>query len=147
MPDQHVSMHQKVTRLRAQLLVDVCTLYRASAEARVLEIAATSGLNASAVGSRLSFDQGLTGKVARTERPVAARDIQSHPEYYHVDGSGEEVFTSYLGIPLIHLGDLYGILVVQTRETKTFFHKEISELYSVGRELLDALLTLRAEVS
>jgi phosphotransferase system enzyme I (PtsP) len=139
MPLSRQTLRTHVSGLRAELGVDVCTLYLAYPAERSLEIVATDGLSDGAIGARLSYDQGLTGKVARTDGPVAARDIQRHPEYFHIEGSDEEQHKSYLGIPLHHDGALLGVLVVQTREKKTFFARDIKALYSVGRKLVDEL--------
>ena len=102
----------------------------------------TSGLHQSVIGKQLSYDQGLTGKVARTRLPVVARVIQDHADYFHVAGSGEERFKSYLGIPLEHDGELHGVLVVQTEQTKTFFHRHIQEVHRAGRDLMASLMVL-----
>lgn len=134
-------LYQRVDAVRSTLDVNVCTLYRAHPEDDALEIVATSGLNQNAVGARLSWHQGLTGKVARTGKPLAARDIQSHEDYFHVAGSGEERFKSYLGIPLMAGTELLGVLVVQTEAMKTFFLKDIRELHSAGRDVMDNLVS------
>lgn len=133
-------LSRRVDDVRSRLKVNVCTLYRAHPEDDSLEIVATSGLNQDAVGARLSCQQGLTGKVARTGKPLAARDIQSHSDYFHVQGSGEERFRSYLGIPLHRGDDLLGVLVIQTEDMKTFFLKDIRELHSAGRDVMDSLV-------
>lgn len=132
-------LSRRVDDVRSRLKVNVCTLYRAHPEDDSLEIVATSGLNQDAVGARLSCQQGLTGKVARTRKPVAARDIQNHADYFHVEGSDEERFKSYLGIPLERDGELLGVLVIQTEQTKTFFLREIKELHSAGRDVMAGL--------
>lgn len=129
----------RVDAVRSTLNVDVCTLYLACARERELELHVTSGLNQKVVGTRLPFDQGLTGKVASRESPIAARDIQSHRDHYHVEGSGEERFKSYLGIPLLQRETFLGVLVVQTEDTKTFFQRDIRELYEAARDLMDHL--------
>ncbi|EKF73745.1 protein PtsP [Alcanivorax hongdengensis A-11-3] len=136
-------MHARVDAVRHRLGVQVCSLYRAMPAHEELEMVATSGLNQEALGALLSYRQGLTGKVARTQAPVVARDIQDHEDYHYVPGSGEERYKSYLGIPLLSEGLLYGVLVVQTEVSKTFFLRDIRELYSTGRDLLDALMLER----
>ena len=70
---------------------------------------------------------------------MVARDSQKHEAYFHIEGSDEERYRSYLGIPLEHDSVLYGVLVVQTEALKTFFLKDIRELHGAGRDLLDAL--------
>ncbi len=136
------SMQRRVEQLRQALGVQVCSLYYAHPDEDSLEIIATSGLNQRAIGTRLTWQQGLTGRVARTGQPVAARDIQTHADYFHVDGSDEENFKSYLGIPLKHNGALYGVLVIQTVEKRTFFQKDIHELYCAGQDLIGQLSEL-----
>ncbi len=138
-------MNERVDAVRRKLDVDVCSLYLADPGQRTLEIVATSGLHQSVLGKRLGYDQGLTGKVARTRLPVVARVIQDHADYFHVEGSGEERYKSYLGIPLEHNDALYGVLVVQTERTKTFFHRDIQEVHSAGRDLMEGLAALVAE--
>lgn len=132
-------MQARVDAVKNRLDVQVCSLYQADEIHESLEIVATSGLNRNALGATLSFQQGLTGKVARSRSPVVARDIKAHAEYHYVPGSDEERFQSYLGIPLEQAGRLYGVLVVQTEAKKTFFLKDIRELHSAGKDLLDAL--------
>ncbi|MED5387582.1 MAG: GAF domain-containing protein [Pseudomonadota bacterium] len=132
-------MHARVDAVKQRLLVPVCSLYQADEINQTLTIVATSGLNRNALGATLTFRQGLTGKVARSRQAVVARDITAHAAYHYVPGSDEERFKSYLGIPLEDEGRLYGVLVVQTEAKKTFFLKDIRELHSAGRDLLDAL--------
>nr|WP_202560463.1 GAF domain-containing protein [Alcanivorax sp. DP30] len=133
-------MQARVDSVRNRLSVQVCSLYQADVVNQTLAIVATSGLNQSVLGATLTFSQGLTGKVARSRSPVVARDIQNHKDYFHIDGSDEEHYRSYLGIPLECDSVLYGVLVVQTEACKTFFLKDIRELHSAGKDLLDALI-------
>lgn len=139
-----LSLSRRVDDVRSRLKVDVCTLYRAHPREDSLEIVATSGLHQDAVGARLSRDQGLTGRVARSVKPVVARDTRNHANYFHVEGSGEERFRSYLGIPLEHRGGLLGVLVIQTGQTRTFFHRDIKELYAAGKDVMAELIEYRA---
>ena len=139
-------MHQRVDAVKQALGVDVCSLYQALEDQQTLEIVASSGLNQNALGSRLSWQQGLTGRVARTGAPVAARDISTHADNFHIDGSDEEQFKSYLGIPLKENGALYGVLVIQTTDKRTFFQRDVRELYNAGHELMCALAGRAAEV-
>ena len=132
-------MQARVDAVKNRLNVQVCSLYQADIVNETLEIVATSGLNQKALGAVLSWRQGLTGKVARSRSPVVAREIRNHADYYHIPGSDEEHFQSYLGIPLEYDSILYGVLVVQTEAKKTFVLKDIRELHSAGRDLLDAL--------
>lgn len=138
------SLFERVDAVRHRLDVDVCSFYIANRRSRLVSIAATSGLNQSAVGAALSWEQGLTGRVARTGKPVTARDIQTHEDYCHIQGSDEEQYKSYLGIPLMRRGRLLGVLVIQTREDRRFHYRDIKELYAAAVDLTDSLLEYNA---
>ena len=138
MNEPELLIQQRVSRVKTVLGVDVCSFYLADAKEQRLQMLASCGLE-KAVGTQLGYDQGLTGKVARTAKPVAARDIQTHAEYFHVDGSGEERYTSYLGITLERRGELIGVLVIQTVDSRTFFHRDVRELFDAARDLMDCV--------
>lgn len=138
------SLFARVDKVRRRLDVDVCSFYIANRRARLVSIAATSGLNQSAVGAALSWNEGLTGRVARTGKPVTARDVQAHEDYCHIPGSDEEHFRSYLGVPLIRRGKVLGVLVIQTREERRFQYRDIKELYAAAVDLTDSLLEYEA---
>lgn len=131
-----------VNRLREELGVDVCSLYLTNPGGDHLMLAATSGLNQSAVGARMSIRQGLTGLVARTRRSLSVKNPETHPDYYHVKDSGEEKYHSYLGIPLLQENNLHGVLVVQTVRAKLFFMNEIKMLHEAGRRVIDVMLEI-----
>lgn len=133
------SLFQRVDKVRSRLDVDVCSFYIANRRNKLVSIAATSGLNQSAVGAALSWHQGLTGRVARTGKPVTARDIRAHEDYCHIPGSDEEHFKSYLGVPLMRRGRVLGVLVIQTREEHRFVYRDIKELYAAAVDLMDSL--------
>ena len=127
-----------VGQLSEELLVDVCSLYVTTPDNH-LELAATFGLSQNAIGARMSFNQGLTGRVARTQHSLSVKNPDTHPDYYHINSSGEEKYQSYLGIPLIRHERLLGVLVVQTIRPKMFFMSEIKSLYDAGRKLMDVM--------
>ena len=129
-----------VNRLRDELGVDVCSLYITNPAGDQLILAATSGLNQSAVGAIMSIKQGLTGLVARTRRSLSVKNPETHPDFFHVRGSGEEKYHSYLGIPLLQGDNLHGVLVVQTVRAKLFFMNEIKTLHQAGRRIIDVML-------
>jgi len=128
-----------VNALWEELKVDVCSLYTLSPIGDQLELVATKGLSQSAVGVKMSIKQGLTGAVARTRRPLSVKNPDTHPDYFHVQGSGEEKYQSYLGIPLIKDQILFGVLVVQTVRSKLFFMNEIKLIHRAGNRVLDVI--------
>lgn len=128
-----------VKTLGDELKVDVCSLYTLNSKGDQLELVATNGLSQSVIGVRMSIKQGLTGVVARTRRSLSVKNPDTHPDFFHVQGSGEEKYQSYLGIPLIKDRNLFGVLVVQTVRAKVFFLNEIKLIHGAGNRVLDVI--------
>lgn len=139
MPNDTSNLNFIVKTLGEELTVDVCSLYILTNDNHQLKLAATHGLSQSVIGATMSIKQGLTGVVARTCRSLSVKNPDTHPDYFHIQGSGEEKYQSYLGIPLVKNESLLGVLVVQTIRPKLFFMSEIKSLYAAGYRLIDIL--------
>lgn len=128
-----------VKNLGEELNVDVCSLYTFKIDTNQLKLTATYGLSQTVIGATMSIKQGLTGVVARTRRSLSVKNPDTHPDYFHIQGSGEEKYQSYLGIPLIKNEILFGVLVVQTVRPKLFFMSEIQSIYVAGNRVIDII--------
>lgn len=93
-----------------------------------LQLVATHGLNAELVGTLyLKPEQGLTGLVAQTRKPVSVKHPAQHPRYVFVPRSFEERLESYLGVPVFKPGRVFaGVLTVQRESPRLFTPQEIS---------------------
>lgn len=135
-PARQRVFQQTVRNLAAGLRFDVITVYAWDESRAELVLVASHGLGEAAIGYRMPIGVGLTGKVARTHKPLSVKHPADHPDFHYVEGSGEEKYHSYLGIPLMNFGRLLGVMVVQTVEAKIFLMSDIEELYKVGKRLM-----------
>jgi starch phosphorylase len=118
-----------VALIAARFKTDVCSAYLLEPDRSNLVLAATLGLHPRCIGTlRMPLHEGLSGLVAEQLLPVAVADARNHPRYKYFEGSGEEEYRSFLGVPLIDRGILQGVLVVQTKEPRTFRETEIRML-------------------
>jgi len=111
---------QKIVELVADKFnTDVCSIYLFDAAMDNLVLKATVGLSKESVDKiSMSIHEGLTGLVLETMKPVFVVDPSHHPRYKYFEGSGEEVYKTFLGVPLVYHQAILGVLVVQTlRET------------------------------
>ncbi|MEE9388545.1 MAG: phosphoenolpyruvate--protein phosphotransferase [Paracoccaceae bacterium] len=116
---------------------EVCSIYLFR-DADTLELCATEGLNPDAVHqTRLRVGEGLVGRVARTATPVNTDDAPSSKGFRYMPETGEEVFSSFLGVPIQRLGDTLGVVVVQTRAPRIFSDDEIYALEVVAMVLAE----------
>ncbi len=116
---------------------EVCSVYLFR-DAGTLELCATEGLNAEAVHqTRLRLGEGLVGRVARSGRPLNTGNAPSEPGFRYMPETGEEVFSSFLGVPVQRLGQRLGVLVVQSREAREFSEDETYALEVVAMVLAE----------
>jgi starch phosphorylase len=125
-----------VALIASRFRVDVCSAYLLEPDRCNLILAATLGLHPHSIGKlRMPCNEGLAGLVAEQVRPVAVADAANHPRYKFFRDSGEEVYHSFLGVPLIDRGVLQGVLVVQTKEPRNFGEEEIRTLSEAANQV------------
>jgi len=116
---------------------DVCSIYLFR-DPETLELCATQGLNPDAVHkTRMRIGEGLVGRVARSGRPVNTADAPQARGFRFMPETGEEVFSSFLGVPIQRLGEALGVLVVQSKEARKFTGDEIYALEVVAMVLAE----------
>ncbi|MDF1719030.1 MAG: phosphoenolpyruvate--protein phosphotransferase [Antarcticimicrobium sp.] len=123
----------KITHLIADSMgTEVCSVYLFR-DSETLELCATEGLDAGAVHhTRMRLGEGLVGRVARTGRVVNTPDAPAEPGFRYMPETGEERYSSFLGIPVQRLGESLGVLVVQSRDARVFSADEVYALEVVA---------------
>jgi phosphotransferase system enzyme I (PtsP) len=116
----------------AEMVAEVCSAYIMRA-GEVLELFATEGLRPEAVHrTRLRVGEGLVGVIAATARPLALADAQSHPDFAFRPETGEEIYHSLMGVPILRGGRVRGVLVVQNRTLRHYTEDEIEALQTIA---------------
>ena len=128
----------RIVRLIADSMVaEVCSIYL-KRDPDTLELCATEGLNPEAVHkTRMRVGQGLVGRIAKTAMPISAADAPSQRGFRYMPETGEELFSSFLGVPIQRLGDILGVLVVQNRAARVYSEDEIYGLEVVAMVLAE----------
>lgn len=130
----------KVVDLIAQHIVaEVCSVYAMRA-GETLELFATKGLKPAAVHkTKLQVNEGLVGLIAAQARPVALADAQSHANFAYRPETGEEIYHSLMGVPIMRGGRVLGVLVVQNRTQRSYGEEEVEALETVAMVLAELL--------
>ena len=128
----------RITHLIADSMqTEVCSIYLFRDE-DTLELCATQGLNPDSVHqTRLRLGEGLVGRVAKSSQPINAADAPSAKGFRFMPETGEEVFSSFLGVPVQRLGERLGVLVVQSKDAREFSGDEIYALEVVAMVLAE----------
>ena len=127
-----------ITQIIAEeMRTEVCSIYL-HRDAETLELCATEGLNPESVHqTRLKLGEGLVGRVAKKGQVVNEADAPSAKGFRFMPETGEEVFSSFCGVPIQRLGDRMGVLVVQSRDARVFGEDEIYALEVVAMVLAE----------
>jgi phosphotransferase system enzyme I (PtsP) len=118
--------------IAANMVAEVCSVYVLRVDG-TLELYATEGLKREAVHQTvLRQDEGLVGLVASEANPVNLSDAQTHPAFAYRPETGEEIYHSFLGVPILRGGNTLGVLVVQNRARRTYSEEEEEALQTTA---------------
>ncbi len=111
----------RIVRLIANgIVAEVCSIYLKRDEVW-LELCATEGLKPESVHqTRLRVGQGLVGRIAERADPLNTADAAHTSGYRFMPETGEEIYSSFLGVPIQRLGEVLGVLVIQNREKRVY---------------------------
>jgi phosphotransferase system enzyme I (PtsP) len=125
-----------VRQVREAMGVAACSVYLMDEASHQYVLMATEGLAQDAVGRfRVPRDEGLVGLVGERQEPLNLANARKHPRYRRASESGEDCFCAFLGVPIIHRGQVLGVLVVQRREEADFAEDETAFLVTVAAQL------------
>ncbi|QPC85620.1 phosphoenolpyruvate--protein phosphotransferase [Mesorhizobium sp. NBSH29] len=130
-----------VREIAQNMVAEVCSLYVLRADS-VLELYATEGLNPGAVHlAQLQLGQGLVGTIAASARALNLSDAQKHPAFAYLPETGEEVYNSFLGVPVLRAGRTLGVLVVQNRTKRIYREDETEALETTAMVIAEMIAT------
>ena len=110
----HEALEIIVHRVKAGMNTDVCSVYVRDPAAPQYVLMATDGLNPSSVGKiRMGAGEGIVGLTATRQEPINLANAAEHPSYRYFPETGEQQFSGFLAVPLVHFRQSMGVLVVQ----------------------------------
>jgi phosphotransferase system enzyme I (PtsP) len=83
--------------------------------------------------------EGLVGLIADSAEPLALADAQAHPAFSYKPETGEEIYHSFLGVPVLRAGNTLGVLVVQNRARRTYTEEEEEALQTTAMVLAEMI--------
>ena len=90
-----------------------------------------SAYDPSARGGRFGRARGPRHRMVNTDDAPSTRGFRYMPE------TGEEIYSSFLGLPIQRLGETLGVLVVQSKEARSFTDDEVYGLDVVAMVLAE----------
>jgi len=117
---------------------EVCSIYLLRDGA--LELYATRGLKQEAVHvTRLGLGEGLVGMIADQIETLNLDEAAAHPDFSYRPETGEELFHSFAGVPIIRRERAVGVLCVQHADPRRYADIEIETLQTVAMVLSELI--------
>ena len=128
-----------VVLIAANMVAEVCSVYVMQG-GEFLELFATQGLRHEAVHkSRLKVGEGLVGMIAKDAIGLNLTEAEAHPSFKYLPETGEELFHSFLGVPITRGGAVIGVLVVQNKTRRHYTEEEEEALLTTSMVLAEVL--------
>src|ERR1700730_16448532 len=128
-----------VVLIAANMVAGLCAVYVLRVDS-TLELYATEGLKRDAVHQTvLRSDEGLVGLVSSQASAIKLSNAQAHPAFSFRPETGEEIYHSFLGVPVLRAGNTLGVLVVQNRARRTYSEEEVEALQTTAMVLAEMI--------
>jgi phosphotransferase system, enzyme I, PtsP len=128
-----------VVLIAANMVAEVCSLYVLRVDG-TLELYATEGLNRDAVHCTVLRVRRGPGRPGREQaEPLNLSERAGHPAFSYRPETGEEIYHSFLGVPMLRAGNTLGVLVVQNRARRTYSEEEVEALQTTAMVLAEMI--------
>ena len=132
-------LNKIVVLIAANMVAEVCSVYVLRVDG-TLELYASEGLNPESVHvTVLRQDEGLVGLVSSEAKSLNLSDAQHHPAFSFRPETGEQIYHSFLGVPILRAGNTLGVLVVQNRAHRTYSEDEEEALQTTAMVLAETI--------
>ena len=140
-------LNKIVVLIAANMVTEVCSIYVVRRDGS-LELYATEGLNPAAVhDTHLKRGEGLVGLIAEQAEPLNLTEAQNHPAFSFRPETGEEIYHSFLGVPILKSGLTLGVLTVQNRTQRHYADEEVEALQTTAMVLAELFSASELSVS
>jgi len=131
-------LNQVVQIIGSALNTEVCSIYLL--RDGTLELFATRGLKQEAVHvTKLALGEGLVGTIAEDVETLNLDEATSHPDFAYKPETGEELFHSFAGVPIVRRERAVGVLAVQHSDRRRYADVEIEALQTVAMVLAELI--------
>ncbi len=136
----HEALEVMVEQVADAMGSEVCSVYLLDERNQRYVLMASKGLNIESVGVvSLATGEGLVGLVGQREEIVNLEDAANHPRFRYLPETGEELYKSFLGVPIMYRRKVMGVMVVQNRDRRAYTEAAESFLVTLCAQLSGAI--------
>lgn len=129
-----------VSGVNKALLADACAVYLIDPSDDHLVLAETEGLDRASIGVvRLAPGSGVISLVREQREAVRSENVAGHPRFQLFAVTGETQFRAFIGAPVIHRGDVIGVLAIWRRGDRSYDDRDEAFLATAAAQLSGVL--------
>jgi phosphotransferase system, enzyme I, PtsP len=131
-------LNKVVEIIGEELSSEVCSVYLL--REGMLELYATRGLKQEAVHvTRMAMGEGLVGTIAKNVETLNLEEAAAHRDFAYRPETGEELFHSFAGVPIVRRERAIGALCVQHVDPRLYEEVEVEALQTVAMVLSELI--------
>lgn len=136
-------MLDKIVGATVRLMqADACVLFLLDESRQTLLLQASVGLEEGVAEIvRLPRGKGISWRIVTEKKTVSIADAKNDPDFYFVPESGEERFSSMLGVPILDEGECIGVLYTQTFDAREYTEEQIALLEEIATQVAGSVKT------
>lgn len=147
-PSLESFLQKIVEMISTHMRSEVCSIYIYYEANEELVLAATKGLKAEAIGRvKLRLGEGLTGIALKELRPVCEKNASKNPNYRYFPETGEELYESFLAVPIVRGTSRIGVVVIQNLQKNYFSEEDIKVFRAITSQLANTIETAKLLIS
>ncbi len=134
-------LQEIVEFLSDSLEVEVCSIYIYDKKSEMLRLKATCGLVTDSIDKVTMYPgKGLTGISFANQTLLNIKSPQNHPDFIYFNESGEDLYNSFLAVPLVAGGICVGVLVIQRKIEEEFSGIVVDMAQSLSSQLAHLII-------
>lgn len=138
--DTSSALHHAVDGVKSALQAEACAVYLVDPESGDLVLAETDGLDRASIGQvRLAPGVGVIGLVREQQEALRCDNVSEHPRFHLFAVTGEDRFRAFIGVPMIHRGEIVGVLAIWRSGNRQFDRRDEAFLTTAATQLSGAL--------
>jgi phosphotransferase system enzyme I (PtsP) len=129
--------HQTVELVARHMDADACTIYLLDETSKELVLEAGIGINPVTIWQeRIKIGEGLIGTTFEKLKPLNEGYVGGHPNLKY---SKEDLFNSFLAVPIIRCEEKIGVLAVQHKQRNYFDGMDVLAMRAIASQLAGAV--------
>lgn len=130
------SMRMMVSEVKMAVHADATAVYFYDRKNERYILLAAEGFKNDVTGKlTIKRGEGLVGWIGEREEPISLDNASRDPHYKYFPETGEEIYKSFLGVPIIHQRELLGVIVVQQKAKRKFDENEEAFVVTVAAQV------------